>query len=88
MEDTVVQPIPCTEFLLRLSRDALLEGFVRYLAVRLAQTRLDLAHQLGHHDQPSIRIVPKISTAAGRDGRHDAATDQLGNKTMEWLDAD
>jgi CRP/FNR family cyclic AMP-dependent transcriptional regulator len=79
MADTVVQPIPCTEFLLRLSRDALLEGFVRYLAgrladqqrvianlvtvdseQRLAQTLLYLAHQLGQHDPPSIRIVPKI----------------------------
>ena len=44
MEDTVVQQIPCTEFLLRLSRDALLEGFVRYLAMRLADQQRVIAN--------------------------------------------
>jgi hypothetical protein len=39
MADTVVQPIPCTEFLRWLSRDALLEGFVRYLAGRIVLQR-------------------------------------------------
>lgn len=82
MEDTIVKQIPCTQFLLRLSRDALMEGFVRYLTVRvadqqqviarlvtvdseqrLAQTLLDLAHQLGQHDPRSIRIVQRISHA-------------------------
>jgi CRP/FNR family cyclic AMP-dependent transcriptional regulator len=46
MADTVIQPIPCTEFLLRLSRDALLEGFVRYLAVRLAEQQQVITHLL------------------------------------------
>jgi CRP/FNR family cyclic AMP-dependent transcriptional regulator len=46
MADTVVQPIPCTEFLRWLSRDALLEGFVRYLAGRLADQQRVIAHLL------------------------------------------
>jgi len=33
---TVVTLIPCTQFFARLSRDALLEGFVQYVAVRIA----------------------------------------------------
>jgi CRP-like cAMP-binding protein len=44
MEDTVVQQVPCAEFLLRLSRDALLEGFVRYLAMRIADQQRVIAN--------------------------------------------
>jgi CRP/FNR family transcriptional regulator, cyclic AMP receptor protein len=36
MEETVLKEIPCPKFFARLSRDALFEGFVRYLAVRIA----------------------------------------------------
>ena len=36
MEDTLLKQIPCGRFLERLATDALLEGFVRYLAVRIA----------------------------------------------------
>ena len=43
MTDTVVKQIPCAQFLLRLSRDALLEGFVRYLAVRIADQQRVIA---------------------------------------------
>ena len=37
MEDSVLKKIPRSLFLSRLSRDSLLEGFVRYLAVRIAE---------------------------------------------------
>ena len=40
MEDTVVKRLPCTRFLERLSRDKLLEAFIKYLAVRIADQRL------------------------------------------------
>ena len=36
MEDTLLKKVPCAKFLERLSTDSLLEGFVRYLAVRVA----------------------------------------------------
>ena len=36
MKKTVVTLIPCPQFFARLRRDALLEGFVQYLAVRIA----------------------------------------------------
>ena len=36
MAKSVLRPIPCAQFLVRLSRDALLEGFVQYLTVRIA----------------------------------------------------
>ena len=36
MKETILKQIPCSQFLARLNRDALFEGFVRYLAVRIA----------------------------------------------------
>ncbi len=36
MAKTVVTAMPCTQFLVRLGRDSLLEGFVQYLALRVA----------------------------------------------------
>jgi CRP/FNR family cyclic AMP-dependent transcriptional regulator len=37
MQATSLKQIPAVQFLARLSRDSLLEGFVRYLAVRVAE---------------------------------------------------
>ena len=48
---------------LTYDRDGLLEGFVRDVAVRLAQRLLSLAHQLGQRDPCSLRIVQKIAPA-------------------------
>lgn len=44
MEPTVVKVLPCTQFLLCLSRNALLEGFVQYLAVRIADQQAIIAN--------------------------------------------
>lgn len=44
MEDTSLKEIPCGKFLERLKRDALLEGFIRYLAVRVADQQQVIAN--------------------------------------------
>ena len=44
MEETILKKIPCSQFPARLSRDALLEGFVRYLAERIAGQQQVIAH--------------------------------------------
>ena len=36
MEDTLLKRVPCARFLERLATDSLLEGFIKYLAVRVA----------------------------------------------------
>jgi len=36
MKDTIIKQVPCAQFFACLSRDSLFEGFVRYLAVRIA----------------------------------------------------
>jgi CRP/FNR family cyclic AMP-dependent transcriptional regulator len=44
MEDCSLKEIPCDKFLSRLGRDSLLEGFVRYLTVRIAEQQQVIAH--------------------------------------------
>ena len=44
MDETIVKRIPCSKFFARLSHDALLEGFVRYLAVRIADQQQVIAN--------------------------------------------
>ena len=44
MKATTLKQIPCTQFFARLSRDSLFEGFVRYLAVRIADQQQVIAN--------------------------------------------
>jgi CRP-like cAMP-binding protein len=44
MEDTLLKRIHCSKFLERLSRDSLLEGFVKYMAVRVADQQEVIAN--------------------------------------------
>ena len=44
MKQTMLKQIPSTQFFARLSRDLLLEGFVRYLAVRIADQQQVIAN--------------------------------------------
>ena len=44
MEETILKQIPCPKFFTRLSRDALFEGFVQYLAVRIADQQQVIAN--------------------------------------------
>jgi CRP/FNR family transcriptional regulator, cyclic AMP receptor protein len=44
MKQTLLKEIPCSQFFARLSRDSLSEGFVRYLAVRVADQQQVIAN--------------------------------------------
>jgi CRP/FNR family transcriptional regulator, cyclic AMP receptor protein len=44
MEETILKKIPSSQFLARLRRDSLLEGFVRYLALRIADQQQVIAN--------------------------------------------
>lgn len=44
MKETQLKRIPCSQFFARLSRDSLFEGFVRYLAVRIADQQQVIAN--------------------------------------------
>jgi CRP-like cAMP-binding protein len=44
MEETIIKQIPCPEFIARLSRDELFEGFAQRLAVRIADQQQVIAN--------------------------------------------
>src|SRR3990170_8829908 len=44
MKETILKQLPCAQFFARLSRDSLSEGFVRYLAVRIADQQQVIAN--------------------------------------------
>jgi CRP-like cAMP-binding protein len=44
MEDTILKQVPCTRFLERLAKDSLLEGFIKYLTVRVADQQEVIAN--------------------------------------------
>ena len=44
MEETLLKKVPCGRFLERLAADSLLEGFVKYLAVRVADQQAVIAN--------------------------------------------
>ena len=44
MKDTTLKKIPCLQFFARLKRDSLFEGFIRYLAVRIADQQQVIAN--------------------------------------------
>jgi CRP/FNR family transcriptional regulator, cyclic AMP receptor protein len=44
MEDTILKSIPCAHFLLRLRQTSLLEEFIRYLAMRIADQQQAIAN--------------------------------------------
>jgi CRP/FNR family transcriptional regulator, cyclic AMP receptor protein len=44
MEDTLLKKVPCANFLQRLANESLLEGFVKYLAVRVADQQEVIAN--------------------------------------------
>ena len=69
MADTVVQQIPCSQFLRRLSRDGLLEGFVRYLAVRLADQQQVIANLVTVDSEQ--RLAQTLLHLAHQLGQHD-----------------
>ena len=43
MKATILKQVPCSQFFARLSRDSLFEGFVQYLAVRVADQQQVIA---------------------------------------------
>jgi CRP/FNR family cyclic AMP-dependent transcriptional regulator len=44
MTDTILKQLPCDKFLERLSKDALLEGFIKYLTVRVGDQQEVIAN--------------------------------------------
>jgi CRP/FNR family transcriptional regulator, cyclic AMP receptor protein len=86
MEETIIKQIPCPEFLARLSRDELFEGFAQYLAVRIADQQqiianlmtVDGEHRLGKMLLQLVRELGKKGPSSIRIEQHMNRTEDFG----------
>jgi CRP-like cAMP-binding protein len=71
MKETKVKQIPCAQFFARLSRDALSEGFVRYLAVRIADQQQVIANLVTVDSEQRLgkRLLQLARTLGKKDPR-------------------
>jgi CRP-like cAMP-binding protein len=78
MEETVLKLIPCSKFFLRLSADLLLEGFVRYLAVRIADQQEAIANLVTVDSEQ--RLGKTLLQLARKLGREDPSSIRIKHK--------
>jgi CRP/FNR family cyclic AMP-dependent transcriptional regulator len=67
MEETILKKIPSSQFLARLSRDSLLAGFVRYLAVRIAGQQQVIANLITVDSEQRLgKTLLQLARALGK----------------------
>jgi CRP-like cAMP-binding protein len=76
MEDTVLKTVPCARFLNRLAADSLLEGFVKYLAVRIADQQEVIANLVTVDSEQ--RLGKTLLHLAGQLGERKARSTRIG----------
>jgi CRP/FNR family transcriptional regulator, cyclic AMP receptor protein len=69
MEETSLKQIPCSSFFERLRRDLLFEGFVQYLAVRIAEQQQVIANLVTVDSEQ--RLGKTLLQLARKLGKHD-----------------
>src|SRR5512132_1790635 len=71
MEETSLRQIPCSQFLARLSRDSLLDGFVRYLAGRIADQQQVITNMVTVDSEQRLgKTLLQLARALGRTDPH------------------
>ena len=75
MEDTLLKEMPCDKFLVRLAKDSLLEGFIKYMAVRVAEQQQVIANLvLADSEQ---RLGKTLLQIAARFGKSDPRSKRI-----------
>ncbi len=71
MKQTLLKQIPASKFFARLSSDSLLEGFVRYLAVRVADQQQVIANlvMVDSEQRPGQTLLQLARTVGKKDPR-------------------
>ncbi|HSE38219.1 MAG TPA: Crp/Fnr family transcriptional regulator [Blastocatellia bacterium] len=70
MEETRLKKVPCEKFLQRLAADSLLEGFVKYLAVRVADQQEVIANLVTVDGEQRLgRTLLHLARQLGKKGR-------------------
>ena len=83
MKATTLKQIPCSQFLGRLSRDSLFEGFVRYLAMRIADQQQIIANLVTADSEQ--RLGQTLLRLAGTMGKKDAQHSPRAKDSHEEL---
>lgn len=69
MENTLLKRVPCAKFLERLAADSLLEGFVKYLAVRVADQQEVIANLVTVDSEQRLgKTLLQLARQLGRKG--------------------
>lgn len=69
MENTLLKKVPCAKFLERLAADSLLEGFVKYLAVRVADQQEVIANLVTVDSEQRLgKTLLQLARQLGRKG--------------------
>jgi CRP-like cAMP-binding protein len=70
MEDTLLKKVPCAKFLERLATYSLLEGFVKYLAVRVADQQEVIANLVTVDSEQRLgKTLLHLARQLGKKGR-------------------
>ena len=70
MKTTILKQIPSSQFLARLSRDSLLEGFVKYLAVRIADQQQVIANLVTRDSEQRLgKTLLQLARTLGERGQ-------------------
>ena len=70
MEDTLLQKVPSARFLELLAADSLLEGFVKYLAVRVAEQHMVIANLVTVDSEQRLgKTLLQLAKQLGKKGR-------------------
>ena len=78
MEETELKLIPCSKFFMRLSSDSLLEGFVQYLTVRIADQQQVIANLVTVDSEQ--RLGKTLLQLARKLGRKDPRSIRIEHK--------
>jgi CRP/FNR family transcriptional regulator, cyclic AMP receptor protein len=71
MKETILKKIPTSQFLARLSRDSLFEGFVRYLAERIADQQQVIANLVTVDSEQRLgKTLLQLARTLGRKHQH------------------
>ena len=69
IEETILKQIPCPEFFARLGSDTLFEGFVQYLAVRIADQQQFIANLMTVDSEQRLgKMLLRLARGLGKKG--------------------
>ena len=85
MEETILKQIPCPEFFALLRRDALFEGFVQYLAVRIVDQQQVIANLTPVDSEQRLgKMLLQLARKLGKKGPSSIRIEQHMNRTEDF----